>query len=104
MPSLNSLIFVPGSRSYTNLTASVASQDYAAVESLAATLGSGLRGASFALNWFGIGDASYQPEYSTNLVDWLPYAGTIIGTNGPAEVLVPIDGQPQKFFRVRASN
>jgi hypothetical protein len=103
IPSLNALIFVPDTRSYTNVAASIASQDYVAVNSLAATPSSGLHGTNFALDWFGIGGATYQPQYSTNLVDWLPYAGPILGTNGPAEILVPID-DPQKFFRIRASN
>jgi hypothetical protein len=74
------------------------------VNSLAATLGAGLSGTNFALNWFGIADVNYQPQYSTNLIDWLPYAGPLVGTNGPAQILVPIDGDPLKFFRVQASN
>jgi hypothetical protein len=104
IPSLSPLVFVPGTRTYTNVVASMTGQDYLAVNSLALTLGSGLRGTTFALNWFAISGATYQPQYSTNLVDWSPYAGPIMGTNGPAEVLIPIDGDPRKFFRISTSN
>jgi hypothetical protein len=104
VPALDPLIFVPGARSYTNIMAAVANQDYLVVTSLAASLSSGLRGTNFALDWFGVQGVTYQSQYSTNLVDWVTYAGSLVGTNGPAEVLVPIDGDPQKFFRIRASN
>jgi hypothetical protein len=65
----------------------------------------GLQGTNFALNWYGISGVNYQPQYSTNLFDWLPYNGPLPGTNGPSSVLIPIDtSSPQQFFRVQSSN
>ena len=104
IPSLGALYFVPHERDYTNVSASIGGQNYLALTSLAANMNSGLRGGGLFVNWFGISGVTYQPQYSSNLFDWLPYGGTLIGTNGPAEIVVPIDSDPQKFFRLRANN
>ena len=52
---------------------------------------------------YGIRGVTYQPLYSTNLVDWLPDDGPAPGTNGPMQLLVPMDTDPIMFFRVGAS-
>ena len=59
---------------------------------------------TFILSWYGIPGVTYQPLYSTNLVDWLPYDGALPGTNGPLQLLVPMDTDPMRFFRVGAIN
>jgi hypothetical protein len=35
---------------------------------------------------------------------WLPYGGTLIGSNTLIQVPVPVAGEPMQFFRVRANN
>jgi len=60
-------------------------------------------GANLNFRWYGISGASYQPLYSSNLVNWLPYDGAIAGTNGPIIVTVPIGSEPSKFFRFKAT-
>jgi hypothetical protein len=104
VPSLNSLAFVPGSRIYTNLNISIADQDYLAVTGLAPTLTTSLKGTNMAITWFGIPGVTYQALYSTNLLDWLSYGGPLVGTNGPAQLLLPVGPDPRKFFRLQASN
>jgi hypothetical protein len=46
----------------------------------------------------------YQPESSTNLVNWLPYGPPLPGTNGLMQLLVPTGDDPLKFIRLRAAN
>jgi len=104
IPYFGDLFFVPGLRFYNNVVASRSNQNYLAVDSLAVTLSTSRQGSNLSLNWFGINGVNYEPQYSTNLVDWLPYAGPLTGTNGPAGLLVPMDADPQKFFRIKASN
>jgi hypothetical protein len=104
IPSLNNMVFAPWSRAYTNVMLSFSNQDYVAVDSLAATVNARLQGSNLAMSWFGISGVTYQPQYSTNLVDWLPYGGALPGTNGPAEFLVPVSSDPSEFFRLKASN
>jgi hypothetical protein len=98
------LVFVPGSRSYTNVTTSVSNQNYIAVTSLAPTLGSSVQSTNLVLTWYGIPGATYQPFYSTNLIDWLPYGGTLSGSNNTVQFMLPIGPEPRKFLRVQANN
>jgi hypothetical protein len=105
VPSLGNSLFAPGSRSYTNVLANLTGQDYLLVQSLSAVMTAGLQGTNFALTWYGISGVNYQPQYSTNLTDWLPYNGPLPGTNGPSSLLIPIDpASPQEFFRLQSSN
>ncbi|MCX6926728.1 MAG: hypothetical protein NT154_26520 [Verrucomicrobia bacterium] len=67
------------------------------------TLTTRVQANNLSLSWYGLQGVTYQTLYSTNLVDWLPYEGALQGTNGPLEVLAPIDAEPMKFFRVGAS-
>jgi hypothetical protein len=59
---------------------------------------------NFILNWYGISGVAYQPFYSTNLVDWLPYDGALSGTNGEMQLIIPVGSDPMEFFRVGASD
>jgi hypothetical protein len=104
VPSLGSRIFAPYSRGYANVTGSISNQNYVAATTLAANLTSRVRGTNFAVDWFGIGGVTYELQYSTNLMDWAAYPGVVVGTNGPAEFLAPIDGDPQRFIRLKARN
>jgi hypothetical protein len=96
--------FVPGQISYDGLAASVSGQNYLMVATIAPKLTSSLNGAGLSLNWSGIAGVTYQPEQSTNLVNWLPYGPALPGTNGLMQLLVPADGDPLKFLRLRAAN
>lgn len=102
-PALGTNTFVPGRLNYTNLTASVTAQNYLVVNSIAPTLDSSLSGAGLTLRWSGIAGVMYQPEYSTNLLNWLPYGPALPGTNGWMQLLVPT-ADPMEFVRLRATN
>jgi hypothetical protein len=104
VPSGAGLMYVPGSRAYTNVITSVSNQNYLAVTTIAPDVSSGLQATNLMMNWFGISGVTYQLYSSTNLVDWLPYGDAFPGTNGPVELHVPTTGDPARFFRVQASN
>jgi hypothetical protein len=103
-PSLNGFMFVPGLRSYTNVTGSVSNENYLVVTTIAPSLEGGLSGTNLQMNWFGIPGVTYQLYSSTNLTDWLPYDTPIPGSNGVVEIPLPIESDPMKFFKVSAKN
>jgi hypothetical protein len=102
-PSATNLVFVPGSRSYFNLTSSLSNQNYQAVGTVVPSLTSRVETNTHVLSWYGVSGVTYQPLCSTNLVDWQPYGGVLPGTNGPLQLAVPMEGEPIQFFRVGAS-
>jgi hypothetical protein len=102
-PSKAGLMFVPSARGYGNLTADLTNENYLAVSTVAPALNTQVQTNNCILNWYGLNGVVYQPFYSTNLVDWLPYNGTLTGTNGMLELLVPMDMGPILFLRVGAS-
>jgi hypothetical protein len=103
-PALGSFVFVPGARSYTNVSESVSNQNYLMVETFAPQLSSGVNGTNLWFKWNGIEGVSYQAWWSTNLVEWFPWGGVIAGTNGLMELLVPVEDKPMQFLRLGASN
>jgi Carboxypeptidase regulatory-like domain len=103
-PSFNGFLFVPGSRNYSSLSASLTNENYLMISSITPTVTGSLQNTNFVLNWFGIPGVTYQLYASTNLFDWLPYGAPIVGSNVVVGLTVPIDTDPSKFFRVRASN
>jgi hypothetical protein len=104
VPSGAGLMYVPGSRAYTNVITSVSNQNYLAVTTIAPDVSSGLQATNLMINWHGIPGVMYQLYSSTNLVDWLPYGDPLLGTNGPVVLPIPINGDPARFFRVQAGN
>jgi hypothetical protein len=104
VPSGAGLIYVPGSRAYTNVITSISNQNYLAVTTIASDVSSGLQATNLMINWHGIPGVTYQLYFSTNLVDWLPYGDPLLGTNGPVVLPIPINGDPARFFRVQAGN
>jgi hypothetical protein len=103
-PALTGWMFVPGTRSYTNVQSAVTNQDYLLVPTIAPVLAASRSGTNLGLGWYGIGNVTYQPYFSTNLTDWYPLSDPLPGTNGALQLLVPIDTDPTKFFRVKAQN
>jgi hypothetical protein len=103
-PSLATLMFVPGSLAYTNVTDSLANQNYLMVPTVAPSLASSLSGTNLSLGWTGISGVTYQAQYSTNLVDWLPYGDVIPGTNGPMQLDLPLGAAPSVFFRLNTAH
>src|SRR3954469_17028001 len=97
-------MFVPGSRIYDSLIGSATNQNYVMVPTIAPSIQYGLAGSNLGLNWYGIGSVVYQPYWSTNLADWLPFGSPLPGTNGLMEALIPIGPESLKFFRVGAQN
>ncbi len=104
VPALGSLVFVPGTRSYANLTDSVTNENYLMVETIAPELSPVTAGTNLWLNWTGVPGVSYQVWSSTNLADWYPWGEAMPGTNGPMEMPLPTPDQPMQFFRLQADN
>jgi hypothetical protein len=102
-PAATNLVFVPGSRTYFNVTGTVSNENYLAVSTIIPAVAMQVQTNTCVLSWNGIAGVAYQPLYSTNLVDWLPYGDALPGTNGPIQFVMPIDTAPQLFFRVGAS-
>ena len=102
-PSATNLTFVPASRTYANVTGTVSNDNYLAVLTVTPALTARVETNTYALSWYGVSGVTYQPLYSTNLVDWLPYGDVLPGTNGPMQLLVPMNGGPMQFFRVGVS-
>ena len=102
-PSSGSLIFLPPSMSYTNLSATVSGQNYVGVATIAPMLSGAVNASNFSLNWQALPGVNYQVYYSTDLVNWLPYGGALTGSNGPVQLLIPTSGNPQQFFSVQPS-
>ncbi len=103
-PSKAGLVFVPGYRAYTDVISPLANQNYLAVETIVPTVSTQVETNSLILSWQGIPGVTYQPLCSTNLADWMPYDGVLMGTNGPLQLVVPMDACPSMFFRVGAGN
>ena len=103
VPSKAGLVFIPSSRTYTNVTSPIPGENYLALSTVVPALTTQVQTNNFVLSWYGISGVTYQPLYSTNLVDWLPYDGTLPGTNGPLQLTVPMAPDPIQFFRVGAS-
>ncbi|EEF58394.1 carboxypeptidase-like regulatory domain-containing protein [Pedosphaera parvula] len=103
-PSQGTLVFVPGSMSYTNVSTSVSNQNYLAVSTLAPRLAAGVNSTNFVLSWQAIPGVNYQVYSSTNLINWLPYGSALTGSNGPVQFPVPIGDGPQQFFRVQPTD
>lgn len=101
-PSLGGKMFVPGSLAYTNVTGSLTNQNYRMVPTVAPSLVGSLNATNLSLSWAGLAGVTYQAQYSTNLVDWLPYGDAIIGTNGPMHLNLPLGADPTVFFRLSA--
>jgi hypothetical protein len=100
-PSKSGLVFVPSSRTYWDVTTAVTNENYLAVTSVTPTLVSQVETNSLVLSWYGIPGVGYQPYYSIDLLGWLPYDNPLMGTNGPLQLVVPMDTDPVKFFRVQ---
>lgn len=103
-PALGSFVFVPGARTYTNVTATSANQNFLMLDSIAPQLDSGASGTNLWLRWTGIPGVTYQVWNSTNLTDWLPWSEVMPGTNGLMEMVLPADDPPVRFFRLKAAN
>jgi hypothetical protein len=105
-PATTAYIFGPAFRSYTNVTASQAGQDYFATASLATPLQSVRVGSNLFLYWNGHAGLTYQLFYSSNLtsVAWYPLDGQIAGTNDLMQVQIPIGNEPEMYFRLRTQN
>ena len=102
-PSATGLTFVPSSRTYNYVAGTLAGENYLAVSTVVPALSTRVETNTYILSWYGIPGVDYQALYSTNLVEWLPYGGVLPGTNGPLQLLVPMDTNPMGFFRVGAT-
>ena len=102
-PSRGGRIFIPTSRSYSNVSADLPNENYVMAPPSALAFGVKGQGQSLSLCWEGIGGVTYQAFYSTDLVNWYPCADPLPGTNAPMTCPVPVGAEPAKFFRLSAS-
>jgi hypothetical protein len=102
-PALDPLILLPGSRSYTNVVASITNENYLAVTTVAPGITGGIDSTNLMLSWEGLAGVTYQLWSSTNLLDWTLHGGTLSGSN-TYQIPIPVDGEPAQFFRVQASH
>ena len=103
-PSFGTAMFVPGSLAFNNVTNSLTNQNFLMVPTIAPMLATSLSGTNLLLTWAEITGVTYQPWYSTNLMDWLPFGNAILGTNGPQQLILPIDNAPEMFFQIGATH
>jgi hypothetical protein len=103
-PSKTNLVFVPGFRSYSNVSESISNENYLAVSTIAAALTAEIASTNLVLSWRGIPGVTYQLYSSTNLVDWLPCNDPFVGTNGVVSIPVPIGTEPMLYFRAGSGN
>lgn len=102
VPTKPGWFFIPGSRGYTNVTENISNQDFIAVTSLVGDLQCRFQDTNLFLWTYGHQGVSYQLLSSTNLSQWMGCSSWLQGTNGPLELLVPLDASPKKFFRIQA--
>jgi hypothetical protein len=103
-PARGTAIFIPPSRTYTNVSNDLSNQNFVMATTPALTLAiqpQASGGCTVAC--YGLNGVSYQLLYSSDLVNWSPYGGPVLGTNGPMCFDVPQDGTPAKFFRFTTS-
>jgi hypothetical protein len=103
-PLLAGFAFVPGTRTFTQLNASLADADWLMVETISPTVTLRLTGANLLMTWPGIPGVTYSPLWSTNLVQWEELGVSLPGTNGPMQMVIPLGTDPQSYFRLRAQN
>lgn len=102
-PLLGAMMFVPASLAYTNAANSLTSQDCLMVPTIAPNLTSSMGGTNLSLTWPGFSGVNYRIQYSANLVDWLPDGDVIPGTNGPMQFILPLERDPEEYFRLSAT-
>jgi hypothetical protein len=100
-PARGTSMFIPQSRVYASVSANLTNQNFVMVAPASLHLTQEQQGTNLNLRWFGINGVRYQPLSSTNLVDWQPYAGPLLGTNGQMSLSVPLGIEPVRFFRFR---
>jgi hypothetical protein len=103
-PSLGTSMFIPSFLSFTNVSVSLTGQNFLMVPTISPLLSSSVSDGNFSLTWRGFAGVSYQPYWSTNLVNWQALGAPLPGTNGLMQFVTPLDGHPLQFFRVRASD
>jgi hypothetical protein len=97
-------MFIPASRSYSGLSSNAPNQNYLVATPTDFNLSNGqFDGTNVNFNWYGIQGVRYQPMYSTNLVNWLPYGPPIMGNNAPAMLTLPPTNATQMYFRLGVS-
>lgn len=92
---------VPNIRTYPSISGNLSDQNFLFLSQTDLSLGNGqFDGTNVNFSWYGINGLSYQPYYSSNLVDWQPYGPIIIGNNAVTGISWPVTNAPQLFFRL----
>jgi hypothetical protein len=103
-PHLDGFMFVPQSRSYTNFNGALTGHNYTIVNTIGPLMSVAIVETNLLASWHGMAGVTYQPQCSTNLVDWEPYGPLLHGSNTLSGFTVPLDPDPRKFFKVEAGN
>jgi len=102
-PSGNGII-VPSAYNYSSLTANMANQNFVLAAPAAFNLvGGQMVGLNLTFSWYGINGVTYQPQYSSNLVDWVDYGQAYTGFNNSITILVSPTQAPHLYFRLQAT-
>ena len=102
-PAKGTALFIPQLRSYAGVSASLTNQNFILVSPAMLTITQQVQGTNLNLSWFGLNGVTYQTLYSTDMLNWLPYQGPMLGTNGPMTCVCPMGSQPAMFFRFSTS-
>jgi len=101
IPSKEGWVFLPNSISYTNLSGDLWAQNYRGFSSSLLLMNCQVQGTNLLASWFGVGGLTYQMFSSTNLVEWIPWDGQVIGSNAPVSLLLPMTFDPAGFYSLR---
>src|SRR5262249_4077566 len=78
-PSGSSIV-VPSAHNYASLARTMTNENYTVASPAAFALSSGqFDGTNVPFSWYGIKGVHYQPQYSSNLVDWYDYGTDYTG-------------------------
>jgi hypothetical protein len=101
IPSKEGWVFLPYSTTYANLSGDLWAQDYRGFSASLLLMNCQVQGTNLLASWFGVSGLAYQMFSSTNLVDWIPWDGQIMGSNAPVSLLLPMTFDPAGFFSLR---
>ncbi len=101
VPSKSGLFFIPGAYYPGTVQGEIWDYNFQAQSSELLGMDCAPQETGLAVSWYGVAGAAYQALWSSNLVDWVPYGLPVMGTNGPARLLLPFQPGPVGFYRLQ---
>jgi hypothetical protein len=102
-PVRGTALFIPATRSYTNISGNLPNQNFLFTSPSSLTLSAQRQGQNFYLTWYGLNGVTYQLLSSTDLVHWTQYGAVQIGVNAPLSQLLYTAVNPAIFFRFQTN-